>query len=274
MRRATLSHVEADDFREFILERGRTLYRDMPWRRDVRPYYILVSEIMLQQTQVSRVEPKFQAFIAMLPDVAALSRAPLATVLALWSGLGYNRRARYLHQAAQLIMQLHSGTFPTTEKELLTLPGVGKNTAGAIMAYAYNQPVVFVETNIRTVYLYHYFAQQTDVTDEAIREKLSVTLPEQDVRHFYWSLMDYGSWLKQRGVRNIAKSKHYKKQSKLEGSVRQLRGELLKKLVTGPQLFEDLAKKYRNDERFEPAIEGLLRDGLIEQQNQSIDLTK
>ena len=139
------------DFQELIWEKGRELYRDMPWRDDTRPYYVLVSELMLQQTQVDRVIPKFDAFITRFPDEAALAAASLADVLTLWSGLGYNRRAKYLHDAAKMIMAEFSGIFPTTYDELVKLPGVGPNTAGAIMTYAYNQPVVFIETNVRTV---------------------------------------------------------------------------------------------------------------------------
>lgn len=262
------------EFRDYIQERGRALYRDMPWRRDVRPYYILVSEIMLQQTQVARVEPKFTTFIATFPDIDSLARAPLSGVLMLWSGLGYNRRARYLHQAAIQIMQLYSGTFPISSKELLALPGVGKNTAGAILAYAYNKPAIFIETNIRTVYLHHFFNDQSQVDDNAIQQKLIATIPEHEARIFYWSLMDYGAWLKRNGVKNISQSKQYKKQSKLQGSVRQLRGELLKKLLIRPLLFDELATQYSVDTRFTPALEGLVRDGLIEQEGGYIRLTK
>ena len=144
-------------FQEYIRQRGYELYREMPWRQDTRGYYVLVSELMLQQTQVSRVLPKFTQFITLFPDEQTLARASLSEVLVVWQGLGYNRRARYLHEAARMIVERFEGIFPKTEAELLRLPGVGKNTAGAILAYTYNQPAIFVETNIRTVFLHHFF---------------------------------------------------------------------------------------------------------------------
>ncbi|MCA9327351.1 A/G-specific adenine glycosylase, partial [Candidatus Saccharibacteria bacterium] len=141
--------METDEFQRLLRQHGEELYRDMPWRSDTRPYYVLVSELMLQQTQVDRVIPKFQAFIAAFPDERILAQASLADVLKLWQGLGYNRRAKFLHDAAKHVVA--SGDFPLDEAGLVTLPGVGKNTAGAIMAYAYNQPAIYVETNVRAV---------------------------------------------------------------------------------------------------------------------------
>ena len=141
-----------------LAQRGEELYRTMPWREDTRPYYVLVSELMLQQTQVPRVVPKFEAFIAVFPDEKALAAATLADVLKLWQGLGYNRRAKFLHEAAKMIVQEFGGVFPKSEADIMRLPGVGKNTAGAIIAYAFNMPSIFVETNVRTVYIHHFFA--------------------------------------------------------------------------------------------------------------------
>ena len=146
-----------DEFQQLIKHRGQELFRPMPWREDTRPYYILVSELMLQQTQVDRVIPKFHQFIRQFPDQQSLTTAPLAQVLTVWQGLGYNRRAKYLQQAAQAVEERFSGQFPASQKELVSLPGVGPNTAGAILAYAFNQPAIFIETNIRTVYIHHFF---------------------------------------------------------------------------------------------------------------------
>jgi A/G-specific adenine glycosylase len=157
--------VNTQDFQEIIWQQGRELYRDMPWRRDTRPYYVLVSEIMLQQTQVDRVIPKFEAFIAAFPTVRSLAEASLADVLTLWSGLGYNRRAKFLHEAAKKIEGEFNGVFPETPEALMSLPGVGVNTAGAIGAYSFNQPAIFIETNVRTVYFHHFFEDQVAVTD-------------------------------------------------------------------------------------------------------------
>ncbi|HET9174252.1 MAG TPA: hypothetical protein VFN56_03145, partial [Candidatus Saccharimonadales bacterium] len=127
---------------------------DLPWRQPnaagrFDPYAITVSECMLQQTQVSRVLGKYQEFLAQFPTVAALANADLGAVLRVWSGLGYNRRAKFLWQTAQLVLSSSSQQFPRSLPELVALPGIGANTAGAILAYAFNEPAVFVETNIR-----------------------------------------------------------------------------------------------------------------------------
>lgn len=264
------------EFRELLLDRGRDLYRDMPWREDTRPYYVLVSELMLQQTQVDRVIPKFEAFITAFPDEKALASAPLADVLILWSGLGYNRRAKFLHEAAKKIVNEYGGVFPDTEHSLLSLPGVGKNTCGAIRAYAFNQPAIFVETNVRTVYFHHFFTDGDLVDDKQIIERLESTIDQENPREFYWALMDYGSWLKRSGAGRLQQSKHYKKQSALKGSVREVRGLILKHLaLAGSTPQQALKSVMPRDERFDTALAGLVRDGLVVATNgDMIHLTK
>jgi A/G-specific adenine glycosylase len=262
------------DFQELIWKKGRDLYREMPWREDTRPYYVLVSELMLQQTQVDRVIPKFNAFIAAFPSEATLARAGLAEVLILWQGLGYNRRAKYLHDAAKMIINDYNGTFPATYDELLRLPGVGPNTAGAIMTYAYNQPSVFIETNVRTVYFEHWFAEQDSVSDSELRVVVGETLDREHPREFYWALMDYGSWLKRQGAARLQQSKHYKKQSALKGSVREVRGQIVRVLSRGDLSLEDLQRSVTYDERFTPALAGLLSDGLVMETKSVLHLTK
>lgn len=249
------------EFRELLATRGRELYRDMPWRDDTRPYYVLVSELMLQQTQVDRVIPKFEAFIDAFPNVEALAQASLADVLTLWQGLGYNRRAKFLQEAARAVVA--AGAFPSDEAGLLALPGVGKNTAGAIRAYAFNQPALFVETNVRTVYFYHFFASGDVVDDKQIMTYLEATIDQEFPREFYWALMDYGSFLKRQGVGRITQSKHYKKQSALKGSVREIRGQIIKKLTGGDVVMEQLQRAVTYDERFNVAFEGLVSDQLV-----------
>ncbi len=256
-----------DDFRRVVREKGRELYRDMPWRRDTRAYSVLVSELMLQQTQVVRVVPKFEHFMKLFPNQQALADAPLAEVLVAWQGLGYNRRAGYLHQTAKQLVA--NGTLPETIKELLHLPGVGRNTAGAVMAYAFNKPALFIETNIRTVYLHHFFVGEERVSDARIIEKLSATIDHTNPREFYWALMDYGRWLKLHVPSNIHRSKHYKKQPKLAGSLREMRGVIIKRLARKSPL-ADLAL----DNRYSVAVEGLLADGLIEPYKTTYRLTK
>ena len=246
----------------------------MPWRADTRPYYVLVSELMLQQTQVDRVIPKFNAFIAAFPSETALGQASLADVLVLWQGLGYNRRAKYLHDAAKMITTEYAGVFPATYDELMRLPGVGPNTAGAIMTYAYNQPTVFIETNVRTVYFEHWFAGQDSVSDTELRTVVAATLDHEHPREFYWALMDYGSWLKRQGAGRLQQSKHYKKQSALKGSVREIRGQIVRVLSASDLSLEGLRQEVVHDDRFDSALGGLLRDGLVSQTGDTLHLTK
>jgi A/G-specific adenine glycosylase len=266
--------VNKNDFVEILWKKGNELYRTMPWREDTRPYYVLVSELMLQQTQVDRVIPKFEAFIERFPDVASLATAPLADVLTLWSGLGYNRRAKFLHESAKKIMSEFQGNFPETKAELLLLPGVGEGTSGAILAYAFNQPIVFIETNVRTVYFHHFFTEGEKVSDVELAVLVEETLDYEHPREFYWALMDYGTWLKKNGAGRITQSKHYKRQSALKGSVREIRGQIVHRLTLGGADTKELQQDVVLDERFKPALDGLLRDGLVEQTGDLFHLTK
>lgn len=240
----------------------------MPWRDDTRPYHVLVSEMMLQQTQVSRVVPKFDAFIEQFCDETALAQAPLSEVIAAWQGLGYNRRAKYLHDAATMITTQCGGRFPDTAPALQQLPGVGPNTAGAIMAYAFNQPSIFIETNIRTVYIHHFFEQRDDVHDREIVPLLEATLDRAQPRLFYWALMDYGAHLKSTGAQHVSRSRHYKKQSALRGSVREMRGQIITQLTRAQSL-----DALQADPRYRQAIDGLLHDGLIRHDETGYALT-
>lgn len=266
--------MENAEFQRLLAQRGEELYRTMPWREDTRPYYVLVSELMLQQTQVPRVVPKFEAFIAAFPDEQALASASLADVLKLWQGLGYNRRAKFLHEAAKMIVQDFDGKFPASEADILRLPGVGKNTAGAILAYAFNQPAIYVETNVRTVYIHHFFADNFAVDDKEIIELVEATLDRENPRRFYQGLMDYGSWLKAQGVRNISQSRHYKKQSPLKGSVREVRGQIIRVLSDNDYTEFDVRERVAADERFEAALAGLVKDGLVTDTGDRLHLTK
>lgn len=238
---------------------------DLPWRQpepdgSFDPYKILVSEVMLQQTQVSRVIPKFRAFVTAFPTIDALAAAPLAEPLRLWSGLGYNRRAKFLWQAAQ---QAAKG-LPKDSQALRQLSGIGPNTAGAILAYAYNQPAVFIETNIRTVFMHHFFSGQQDVRDAVIADVVARSLPD-NPRAWYWALMDYGTHLKQTvGNLNVA-SAHYVKQSPFEGSRRQIRGQLLRLLGTGSRTKDQLAAVIP-DEHLVDVLKDLTGEGLIQKQ--------
>lgn len=241
--------------------------RDLLWRKPnacgtFDPYKIMVSEIMLQQTQVSRVIEKYRQFVDVFPTIHDLAAAPLQDVLLLWQGLGYNRRARFLREAALLVVQNNNGTMPSTLADLVALPGIGPNTASAILVYTHNQPLSFIETNIRAVYIHYFFNNSESVSDRDI-----ITLVEQSMyidnpREWYWALMDYGTYLKKSTVNPTRRSKHYVKQSRFEGSARQLRGEILRQLANGPRTEQDLENTL-HDSRFSDVVTGLIKDQLI-----------
>lgn len=257
---------------EYYHAHGR---HDLPWRvvrsdGSIDPYTVLVSEIMLQQTQVTRVIPKYQEFLARFPDVQSLAAAPLSEVLRVWSGLGYNRRAKFLWEAAHQIRDIYAGTIPRTSSELIGLSGVGPNTAGAILTYAYNIAVPFIETNIRTVFIHHFFSGQEDVGDKAILGLVAASVPD-DPRSWYWALMDYGTYVKQT-VGNLNKlSKHYVVQSPFIGSKRQIRGEVLRHLADGEQSLAALSQAI-TDPRLSQVLSELMAEGMIDGSSQDYKL--
>ena len=252
-------------FRETVWEYYRAHGRhDLPWRTPeyygaFDPYKILVSELMLQQTQVVRVVPKYHEFLAHFPTVKSVADDELGEILRVWQGLGYNRRAKFLHKACQKICT--DGAFSDTIAELVKLPGVGLNTAGAIMSYAYNEPVVFIETNIRTVFLHHFFQGAENVSDACIRGVVAQTLDHEHPREWYWALMDYGAYLKTH-IRNNAQSKHYAKQSRFAGSRRQVRGAIIRLLSRRDMTRAELEKAVV-DPRCTEVIHELCAEGLI-----------
>lgn len=189
---------------------------------------------MLQQTQAPRVVPKYLEFIKAFPTMRALANASAREVLAHWSGLGYNRRALNLHRLAKHLTETCRGTLPKTHTELVALPGIGPYTAGAIMAFAFNLPHPVLETNIRTVYIHHFFPHQTQVPDSVLMDKVTETLNTKRVREWYWALMDYGAHLKATVGNVSTQSKTYTKQSPFKNSDRAIRGAILKKLLTHP----------------------------------------
>lgn len=213
--------------KDFYTEKGR---HDLPWRQTTDPYCILVSEIMLQQTQVDRVVLKYVAFLRAWPSSVALSRASLADVLRAWQGLGYNRRAKMLHECAKEINNSRKGTFPDSYADLLTLPGVGPYTAAAVSAFAFNKAIPLIETNVRTVYFNHFFPKVEKVSDAELLELVKRTLDHNNPREWYYALMDYGTHLKKLGKGSLVKSKHHKKQGVFKGSDREIRGAVLRVL--------------------------------------------
>lgn len=257
-------------YNKVVLKDLKKFYRyhkraTLPWRQTRDPYKILVSEVMLQQTQVDRVVPYYLAFIKKYPTAKHLAKAPLSQVLKQWQGLGYNRRAKFLLGAARVIAQ--SG-FPKTVEGIEALPGVGRYTARAVMAFAYNKPVVFVETNIRTVLFHHYHQAfiHGDVSDTELLPLLADLLKNSKMppREFYAALMDYGSHLKKQGVRLNSKSKHYTKQTKFEGSARELRGAILRELLKHHATLSVLTQHIpRSKEQVAMEVARLVAEGMV-----------
>lgn len=223
---------QLDAFRERVWAHFDVHARDgLPWRQTTDPYRILVSEVMLQQTQVSRVVPKYESFLHEFPTVEALAAAPVDRLLATWQGLGYNRRALALKRAAETIVERHGGTVPATLEELTALPGIGRATAAQVLAFAFDIGVPFIETNIRAVYLHEFFPGAEDVPDSVILPLVADTLDHARPREWFWALLDYGTHLKATLPNPSRRSRHHVRQSRFEGSNRQLRGRLLAELT-------------------------------------------
>ena len=218
-------------FRRRVCWHGRRHYRHLPWRETGDPYAILVSEMMLQQTQVTRVLDHYARFLARFPDPATLAAAPLAAVLERWSGLGYNRRALALQSAAGVLVGEHGGALPADRDALLRLPGVGPSTAGALLAFAFAQPAAFIETNIRRVFLHQFFPAAAAVPDAALLPLVARTVDRRHPRRWYYALMDWGAALGRRPGNPNRRSAHYSRQSPFAGSRRELRGRVLRLLT-------------------------------------------
>lgn len=268
-----ISKVQIQKFQEKVWDfyqlKGR---HDLPWRPpqlrvqkgEINMYSVLVSEIMLQQTQVSRVLLKFKLWMKKFPDVQTLALASRKEVLDVWQGLGYTRRAKFLHELA---ITLKSIDKPKNVSELENLPGIGHYTARAIATFAWNQSYAFVETNIRTVYMHHFLRNQEVVTDKEIMYLVEQTLDTQKPREWMYALMDYGSFLKSQGVSYNARVKNVKKQAAFRGSVREVRGYIMKALTAKTLLKSTDVHHLENQfdaSRTDKALQGLVKDGLIE----------
>ena len=223
-------------FREMIYGYYREHGRTMPWRLTHNPYHVLVSEIMLQQTQVQRVLEKYEPFLDAFPDFAALARAPLSEILAQWQGLGYNRRAIALSRISRMVLDNFHGVLPSSVDTLITFPGIGHATASAIAAFAFLTPAVFIETNIRRVYIHCFFGDRDHVRDDEILPLVETTLDVSNPREWYYGVMDYGVMLKKSLENPNRRSAHYQKQSPFEGSNRQIRGMILRALTHQPHV--------------------------------------
>lgn len=239
--------------------------RDLPWRRTTNPYHIVVSEIMLQQTQVERVYSKYLEFIHAFPDFESLAGASQKDVLALWQGLGYNRRALALKRLAENIVSMHGGALPQDVNALNSLPGIGKTTAGEILAFAFNTPTVFIETNIRRVFIHEFFDGEEDVKDIEILPLVEATVDGENPREWYWALMDYGSMLKKNVENPNRRSAHYTRQTPFEGSDRRIRGLVVKRLLNHMPLSAEILVEETGVglDHLKRILAGLVNEGFI-----------
>jgi len=231
MKRPAAAKIRA--FRAKVRAHYRSHARSMPWRETRDPYRILVSEVMLQQTQVDRVRVKYAEFLAAFPDLNALACASFARVLAAWQGLGYNRRAVALHRCARILEREHRGLLPNDTAALVELPGIGAATANSIRAFAFDAPVVFIETNIRRVFIHEFFPGREAVADAELLPLVAAALDGRSPREWYYALMDYGAALARQVPNPNRRSRTYSRQSRFEGSDRQVRGAILRALVGG-----------------------------------------
>ena len=260
-----LTTKSINNFRQTIYQYYAEQRREMPWRVSRDPYHILVSEIMLQQTQVGRVLAKYEEFISRFPDFDSVSKAPLQEILGVWQGLGYNRRAIALQKICRLVVTEYGGVLPSFAETLQTFPGIGPATAGAICAFAFNQPTVFIETNIRRVFIHFFFRHKDGVKDKEILPLVEATLDTRSPRLWYHALMDYGAMLKNEEYNPNRRSAHYNRQAPFRGSNREIRGLILKTLLEKPDLTEgELIRSVdKNPERVRPIITQLTKEGFL-----------
>ncbi len=307
-------------FQREIWSYHRKNRREMPWRKDTRPYYVVVSEIMLQQTQVDRVRVKFASFVERFPDWKSLARASTREVLAEWSGLGYNRRGLYLKRIAEIVvaderykflletaaLRTRIGGTPQTisskkssrtelrtlqssqrsrrdtcaelRSSLLELPGIGPNTAGSILTFAFNLPIPFIETNIRSVFIHFFFKDtQKKIPDSELFPLIERTIDQKNSREWYYALMDYGSYLKKLHPNPSRRSAHHIRQSSFKGSNRELRSNILKIILEKKSSASSIAKRLSSSwdrQKIEKNLADLRREGFIEKKGRVFQVAR
>lgn len=262
-----------EEFHTYIFSWWETHKRDLPWRHTRDPYHILVSEVMLQQTQVSRVLPKYDEFFRAFPDVFALSHASPAKLLTIWKGLGYNRRALYLKRAAEAVVREYNGIFPIEESQLVKLPGLGRYTARALMVFAFEKDVAMVDTNIRQI-ITHFFYNDVSQKEKIIEDMADTLVPLGKSWQWHQALMDYGSL-------ELTKMKRPDKPRKasvpFKDSNRYFRGKIVDRLREGQVLesllIEEFSKQYKKQPSFiREIIQKLIKDELVGQTGNLIHL--
>jgi len=275
IRAKRITAVQIQLFQKTIWDYYRKHARTLPWRKSRNPYRILVSEIMLQQTQVERVIEKYQRFISAFPDFSSLSKASLHDVLSVWQGLGYNRRAIALKQIAHEVITKYDGILPSSADILIQLLGIGKATASAIAAFAFNQPVVFIETNIRRVFIHFFFQDRENVKDSELFPLIEKALDQDNPRQWYYALMDYGVMLKKEFGNPNRKSFHYQRQAPFQGSQRQLRGLVLKTVLQATKVTETaIIKKLKKEpKKVKDVIEQLREEGFIRKERNTYSIS-
>ena len=275
IRAKRITAAQIQPFQRTIWDYYRKHARTLPWRKSRNPYRILVSEIMLQQTQVERVIEKYQRFISAFPDFSSLSQASLHDILSIWQGLGYNRRAIALKQIAHEVITKYDGILPSSADILIQLPGIGKATASAIAAFAFNQPAVFIETNVRRVFIHFFFQDRDNVKDSELLPLIERALDQDNSRQWYYALMDYGVMLKKEFGNPNRKSFHYQRQAPFQGSQRQLRGLVLKVVLNAPKITEtDIVKNLKKEpEKIKDVIEQLQKEGFIRKERNTYSIS-
>ena len=235
---------------------------------------------MLQQTQVVRVERFWPAFLKLFPTLDALASAETSLVLEAWQGLGYNRRALALKRCAEQCSAQYNGQLPNTREELMNLPGIGSATAGGVMAFAYNEPGLYLETNVRTVFLHEFFPEEDQVPDKVLEPYVLRTCSKDNPRDWYYALLDYGNYLKKTLPNPSRRSKHHSKQSTFEGSRRQKRAELVRIVLAAPHIKRAALLVELNDferrngreavllDEFESIMADLLREGFFSEDSE------
>ena len=278
------NHLKTKGLTSYSIRKFRTIvnrfYRQnaretLPWRNTEDPYHILVSEIMLQQTQIERVLKKYPLFITKYPDFKSLAGARLRTLYSVWQGMGYNRRALALKEIARTVVKPpYHGSLPKDRDELMKLPSVGQSTAGAVAAFAFHKPVVFIETNIRRVFIHFFFRGHEKVTDNEIIPLIERTLDRKDPRNWYYALMDYGSALRKLNENPNLKSTQYKRQSPFAGSNRQMRGKILRLISEQQNIPEkELAGQLNaSHDKVGEIINQLCKEGFIKKKGRCIKM--
>ncbi len=260
-----LSEQLLDDFREAVWSYYTLHKRLFAWRNTTNPYHVVVSEIMLQQTQTQRVVEKFDQFIRLFPTFQALAQASLTDVLSCWVGLGYNRRALALYGIAKKVVDDHDGILPDDPAVLEEWKGLGPATASSIVTFAYNKKTIFIETNVRTVFLHAFFQHEDEpVHDKLLIPLVALTVDTHNPREWYYALMDCGVILKKLYPNPSRKSKHHARQSTFEGSDRQLRGALIRLALAQKQFTQEQAQAaFKGDSRVEGLLAQLAKEGFL-----------